>query len=85
VSADSDATAVYLTAKQYNEAVAYAASRPNYLGGIGLIYTRKSIRLQKMMLKVQRTANSGVLITVDLAVLQSFATEMYDLYNGQCR
>ena len=66
-------TAAVLSASQYNAAMQYAASAPNYLGGTVLIYPHENV-----------TAASGGLMSVDLALAQGFGTEMYSMGTGGC-
>jgi RHS repeat-associated protein len=80
-----DATATYLTATEYNRVVRYAASRPNHLGGTGLINANKSKTVQRMMRGVKTTSGTGPLLTFDLAIGQGFVMEMYAMRNGDCR
>src|SRR5208337_2853306 len=48
LSSAGEGTAAVLAASQYNAAVQYAASAPNYLGGTGLIYPMKSSVVRSM-------------------------------------
>jgi RHS repeat-associated protein len=84
LSSAGEGTAVVLAASKYNAAVQYAASAPNYLGGTGLIYPMKSSVVRSMVADANATAASGGLMTLDLALAQGFATEMYDMATGSC-
>jgi len=73
------------TAIKVNNMLAYAASRPNYLGGQGLIYPMKSSVYRTMLADVKTTAASGVVWSVDLAELQGLIVEGKAMVQGQCR
>jgi hypothetical protein len=85
LSSGGEAAAAYLAAAKYNAAVRYAASQANYLGGTGLIYPMKSSVVRSMIADANATAASGLLFSVDLAIAQGFATEMYSMATGACR
>jgi hypothetical protein len=84
LSSAGEATAAVLAASKYNAAVQYAASAPNYLGGTGLIYPMKSSVVRSMVADANAAAASGGLMTLDLALAQGFATEMYSMATGGC-
>jgi hypothetical protein len=84
LSSAGDGTAAVLAASQYNAAVQYAASAPNYLGGTGLIYPMKSSTVRSMLADANATAASGALISFDLALVQGVATEGYNMATGGC-
>lgn len=73
------------SAHQYNAALQYAASRPNYLGGTGLVYPMKSSVFRAGLHSAKVTAVSGPLVQLNLAIGQGLAVEMHALANGQCR
>jgi hypothetical protein len=77
LSSPGEGTAAVLAASQYNAAVQYAASAPNYLGGTGLIYPMKSSVVRSMVADANATAASGGLMSLDLALAQGFGTETY--------
>ena len=79
-----EASAGVLAASQYNAAVQYAASAPNYLGGTGLIYPMKSSVVRGMIADANATAASGGLMSLDLALAQGFGTEMHSMATGGC-
>lgn len=84
LSSAGEGTAAVLAATKYNAAVQYAASALNYLGGTGLIYPMKSSVVRSMLADANATAASGGLITLDLALAQGFATELYSMATGGC-
>lgn len=84
LSSAGEATTAVLSASQYNAAVQYAASAPNYLGGTGLIYPMKSSVVRGMIADANATAASGGLMTLDLALAQGVGTEMYSMATGGC-
>ncbi len=84
LSSAGEGTAAILAASQYNAAVQYAASAPNYLGGTGLIYPMKSSVVRSMVADANATAASGGLMSLDLALAQGFGTEMYSMATGGC-
>jgi hypothetical protein len=79
-----EATAGVLAASQYNAAVAYAASAPNYLGGTGLIYPMKSSVVRGMIADANATAAEAPLFAVDGALLQGVIAEGISMANGEC-
>jgi len=79
-----EATAGVLAANQYNAAVAYAASAPNYLGGTGLIYPMKSSVVRGMIADANATAAEAPLFAVDGALLQGVIAEGISMANGEC-
>ena len=71
---------------QFNNALAYAASRPNYLGGQGLLYPLKSSTYRSMVSESAATSTiGGALLTFDLSLLQGLIVETAQAYKGQCR
>jgi RHS repeat-associated protein len=79
-----EGTAGVLAASQYNAAVQYAASAPNYLGGTGLIYPMKSSVVRGMIADANATAASAPLFALDGALLQGVITEGISMANGEC-
>jgi RHS repeat-associated protein len=79
-----EATAGVLAASQYNAAVAYAASAPNYLGGTGLIYPMKSSVVRGMIADANATAAEAPLFAVDGTLLQGVIAEGISMANGEC-
>jgi hypothetical protein len=79
-----EATAGVLAASQYNAAVQYAASAPNYLGGTGLIYPMKSSVVRGMLADANATAAEAPLFAVDGALLQGVIAEGISMANGEC-
>jgi hypothetical protein len=84
-STAAEPTVIIATAHQYNNVLGYAASRPNYLGGTGLIYPNKSSVVRQMMKGVRTTAASGQFLTLDLAIGQGLVTEAFSFSRGECR
>jgi hypothetical protein len=72
-------------AHQYNAALQYAASQPNYLGGTGLAYPMKSSVFRSMTQAAKLRAASGPLLAANFAIYQGLATEMRALSEGRCR
>ena len=79
-----EGTAGVLAASQYNAAVQYAASAPNYLGGTGLIYPMKSSVVRGMIADANATAASAPLFALDGALLQGVIAEGISMANGEC-
>jgi hypothetical protein len=72
-------------AVRWNAALAYAASRPNYLGGQGLLYPYKSIPFNEILKgNLATTLAEGGVSYVDAAMFQGLVEEMAALYNGEC-
>src|SRR6185312_10271867 len=72
LSSVSEGVAAVIAANKYNAAVRYAASQTNYLGGTGLIYPMKSSVVRSMLTDANAAAGSGILISVDLSLVQGF-------------
>jgi hypothetical protein len=72
-------------AHTYNQTLQYAASRPNYLGGRGLVYPMKSSVFRAGVQTAKLRAASGPLIQANLAIYHGLVVEMAALYQGQCR
>jgi hypothetical protein len=70
---------------KYNAAVRYAASRPNFLGGTGLIYPMKSSVVRSMLADANMMAGSAAWLTVDLAVVNGLIEEGKAMMNGTCQ
>jgi RHS repeat-associated protein len=85
LSSAGDVTAAAYAANKFNAALKYAASRPNYLGGQGLIYPLKSVPFKTMLNDAKAASGAGLLISGDLALLQGFVIEVYQAYGGACR
>jgi RHS repeat-associated protein len=77
--------AALASASIWNSALNYAASRPNYLGGQGLLYPLRSSVFRGLSALANEVAVAGPLISADLALLQGLAVETYQAYKGQCR
>lgn len=61
---------------QFNRTLAYAASRPNYLGGTGLMYPFKSSVFRSMYGTASTIANEGSLVAGEvLAIGQALYSE----------
>jgi len=70
---------------KYNQALTYAASRPNYLGGQGLIYPLKSSTFRAMMADAKGAFGSGVAIGAVFAEYQALGVEIYQGTTGGCQ
>lgn len=85
LSSFAEATTFTLTYTKYADAMNYAASRTNVIKGKGLLFPQKSRVWQAKMADVRATAGAGTLISLDLAIVQGFYTEMKEMSNGGCR
>jgi len=81
----ADPTATFYSYARFNAVLRYAASRPNYLGGQGLIYPLKSAVFRSMLSDAVTSSGAGFGVSVDLSLLQGFSVEMYQLATGGCR
>jgi hypothetical protein len=63
----------------------YPATRPNYLGGTGLVYPMRSSTYRAMLGRAGATAGAGVAMQVDLAIVQGLFVEAHAMVNGDCR
>jgi RHS repeat-associated protein len=71
---------------QFNRTLAYAASRPNYLGGSGLMYPFKSSVFRSMYGTASTIANEGSLVAGEvLAIGQALYSEYKSAASGQCK
>jgi RHS repeat-associated protein len=80
-----DPAAALYSASRFNALLKYAASRPNYLGGQGLLYPLKSSVFRSMLSDATTSSGAGFAVSADLSLAQGFATEMYQLATGGCR
>jgi hypothetical protein len=75
-----------VTATGINRALTYAASRPNYLSGQGLIYMLKSRTYMGMLKSAVGTgAAVTVLVTADVSMAQALWTEWNAAKAGACQ
>jgi hypothetical protein len=72
-------------ARTYNQALDYAASRPNVVGGKGLLYPLKSSVFRGMLQASTNWAASAPGLNLDFALLQGLGEEMDALRMGKCR
>ena len=82
--AGAAASSVYARST-FNQALKYAASRLNYLGGQGLIYPLRSGVYRGMLRAAGRGASVGLLVTLDISMVQALATEWEAAKAGQCQ
>ncbi len=71
---------------EHNRAMAYAASRPNYLGFTGLLYPRKSSVYRSMIATRDAVLSKGsVALSANLSIWPAVVTEARAGLAGQCR
>ena len=75
----------YLQVSNTANAIAYAASRTNYLGGTGLIYPFKSGVVRSILGRGSQYVENSPLIQVDAALLQGVVSEARAAWSGGCR
>lgn len=80
----AEPAAASIAAVKYNSALRYAMSRPNLLGGRGLIYPMKSGVVRSMVADANAAAGAGALLTLDLAIIQGLWAEGRSIANGDC-
>jgi RHS repeat-associated protein len=87
LSTASEFITTYSAGKNFQAYLTYVASRPNSLGGIGLIKPQGSIPAQQILGKVRTWQNplAGLLLSVDLAIVQGLYTESVAYLSGECR
>jgi hypothetical protein len=69
----------------YAQALKYAGSMPNYLGGMGLLYPLKSSVYRGLLRTAGRGALVGLLVTVDVSLGQALWTEIGAFRAGECQ
>lgn len=80
----SENVAQMLASTKMNTALAYAASRPNYLRSEGLMYPFKSSIFRKLFSASETAAESAWLINADQSIWQALGTEYDAALNGEC-
>jgi len=70
---------------QYNNIIKYALSRPNFMGGTGLLYPMKSSVVRGMLQSVQTTLKATPWAMLVAAEAQALFTELDMARKGQCR
>jgi hypothetical protein len=76
----------FAAVNEFNRALDYAASRPNYIGGQGLMYPFKSWVFRNMIARSQVIATRmSVWLTADLAIAQAVYSEFDAGMSGRCR
>jgi RHS repeat-associated protein len=73
------------SAYRLNSALAYAASRTNYLGGQGLLYPFKSTVFSNLMSSSQSVLEATPMIQVDVALGQALYSEYSAAKAGECQ
>jgi hypothetical protein len=74
-----------VAAQKYNTVLRYAASRPNFLGGRGLIYPMRSSVVRAGLADAKAFTASGALVTLDLAIVQGLWAEGRSIATGGCQ
>jgi RHS repeat-associated protein len=69
----------------HNAALQHAMSAKNYLGGQGLMFPYKSSIFRGLASKAGQGAAIGFLTQLDIALVQSLATEVGAIRSGTCR
>jgi RHS repeat-associated protein len=69
----------------WNRSVKYAASRPNYLGGRGLIYPNKSSVFRKKVAQGEFIGRAGPWVIADWAIWDAVRSEWNAASSGGCR
>ncbi|HEV8242914.1 MAG TPA: RHS repeat-associated core domain-containing protein [Candidatus Polarisedimenticolia bacterium] len=72
-------------AARFSSAMSYAASRPNSLGGQGLLYPLRSSTVRTIATDAEAATGLGLLIGVVLAEYQALVVQGYQMWNGQCQ
>jgi RHS repeat-associated protein len=80
-----DPAAAIYSASRFNALLKYAASRPNYLGGQGLLYPLKSSVFRSILSDATTSSGAGFAISADASLLQGLIVEGYQLATGACR
>ncbi len=70
---------------QYNNIIKYALSRPNFMGGTGLMYPMKSSVVRGMLGSVKAIQGATLWLTLDVAMAQALFTELRAASKGECR
>jgi hypothetical protein len=70
---------------KFNSALAYAASRPNVLGGVGLLYPFKSSVFRSLVGSAQGVLDATPVIQGDLALGQALYSEYETAKAGECQ
>jgi len=70
---------------QHNRARAYAASRPNFLGGRGLLYPRRSSTFRAMIARRDLILTRTPVASEAFAMGQALYAEIQAGLNGECR
>ena len=78
-------TANALAIRNWNRSVKYAASRPNYLGGKGLLYPNKSSVFRKKVAQGEFWSKAGLWGAADFAIWDAVITEWNMASSGGCR
>lgn len=84
-STAAEPAAQFVAGKMYNDVVKYAAGRPNYLGGIGLMYPMKSSVVRAGLARIATVVESTPLVGLDLAIVQGLWIESNAFAAGHCR
>jgi hypothetical protein len=66
-------------------ALLYAASRPNYLGGVGLLYPFKSGVVRAILAGGESVAANAPAIAGDIALLHGLIDEIGSAGRGECQ
>ena len=74
-----------ISALKFNSALAYAASRPNLLGGTGLLYPFKSGVFRSLVNSGQGVLEATPMIQLDLALGQAIYSEYQAAKAGECQ
>ena len=81
----AEATANFVSALKFNSALAYAATRPNVLGGTGLLYPFKSSVFRSLIGSAQGVLEATPVAQLDLALGQALYTEYQAAKAGECQ
>ena len=69
---------------KFNQALVYAASRTNYLGGQGLLFPLKSSVFRGIVQAGSKAIEATPLFQLDAAMLQAVIQEAVAAYHGDC-
>jgi RHS repeat-associated protein len=69
---------------KFNNALKYAASQPNYLGGRGLIYPMKSSVFRTKLASAKNASGAGALVALDIALAKGLVDEYRAIRAGEC-
>ena len=84
-SSAAEPAANVVSALKFNSALAYAASRTNYLGGTGLLYPLKSSVFRGMLSASQELLEDVPMLQLVVAEGQAVVQEATTAWAGDCR